>query len=85
MTTAIPGTGGLGSVIARQFASGGEALRLSSADNASARRESALTSMRWGGRLPPGSRWLRGWRSSPLPLFGGKAWSDSAFGLLRAA
>ena len=37
MTTAIIGTGGLGSVIARQLASGGEALRLSSADNASAR------------------------------------------------
>jgi predicted dinucleotide-binding enzyme len=31
MTTAIIGTGGLGSVIARQLASGGEALRLSSA------------------------------------------------------
>ena len=37
MTTAIIGTGGLGSVIARQLASGGEALRLSSADLASAR------------------------------------------------
>ena len=37
MTTAIIGTGGLGSVIARQLASGGETLRLSSADNASAR------------------------------------------------
>ena len=37
MTTAIIGTGGIGSVIARQLASGGEALRLSSADNASAR------------------------------------------------
>jgi predicted dinucleotide-binding enzyme len=32
MTTAIIGTGGIGSVIARQLASGGEALRLSSAD-----------------------------------------------------
>jgi predicted dinucleotide-binding enzyme len=32
MTTAIIGTGGLGSVIARQLASGGETLRLSSAD-----------------------------------------------------
>ncbi|MGC2676972.1 MAG: NAD(P)-binding domain-containing protein [Mycobacterium sp.] len=31
MTTAIIGTGGLGSVIARQLASGGQALRLSSA------------------------------------------------------
>ena len=31
MTTAIIGTGGLGSVIARQLASGGETLRLSSA------------------------------------------------------
>jgi hypothetical protein len=36
MTTAIIGTGGLGSVIARQLASGGETLRLSSA-NQSAR------------------------------------------------
>jgi 8-hydroxy-5-deazaflavin:NADPH oxidoreductase len=37
MTTAIIGTGGLGSAIARQLASGGESLRLSSADPASAR------------------------------------------------
>jgi 8-hydroxy-5-deazaflavin:NADPH oxidoreductase len=37
MTTAIIGTGGLGSVIARQLASGGETLRLSSADIQSAR------------------------------------------------
>ncbi len=37
MTTAIIGTGGLGSVIARQLASGGETLRLSSADNEAAR------------------------------------------------
>jgi 8-hydroxy-5-deazaflavin:NADPH oxidoreductase len=37
MTTAIIGTGGIGSAIARQLASGGEALRLSSADPASAR------------------------------------------------
>jgi 8-hydroxy-5-deazaflavin:NADPH oxidoreductase len=37
MTTAIIGTGGLGSAIARQLASGGEILRLSSADSASAR------------------------------------------------
>jgi 8-hydroxy-5-deazaflavin:NADPH oxidoreductase len=37
MTTAIIGTGVLGSVIADRLASGGEALRLSSADNASAR------------------------------------------------
>jgi predicted dinucleotide-binding enzyme len=37
MTTAIIGTGGLGSVIARQLASGGETLRLSSADSESAR------------------------------------------------
>jgi predicted dinucleotide-binding enzyme len=36
MTTAIIGTGGLGSVIARQLASGGETLRLSSADTESA-------------------------------------------------
>src|SRR5271154_5935178 len=37
MTTAIIGTGGIGSVIARQLASGGETLRLSSADPESAR------------------------------------------------
>ncbi len=37
MTTAIIGTGGLGSAIARQLASGGEALQLSSADKKSAR------------------------------------------------
>ena len=37
MTTAIIGTGGLGSVIARQLAPGGETLRLSSADQESAR------------------------------------------------
>jgi 8-hydroxy-5-deazaflavin:NADPH oxidoreductase len=37
MTTAIIGTGGIGSVIARQLASGGETLRLSSADIESAR------------------------------------------------
>ncbi len=37
MTTAVIGTGGVGSVIARSLASGGETLRLSSADNESAR------------------------------------------------
>jgi 8-hydroxy-5-deazaflavin:NADPH oxidoreductase len=37
MTTAIIGTGGIGSAIARRLASGGETLRLSSADRASAR------------------------------------------------
>jgi 8-hydroxy-5-deazaflavin:NADPH oxidoreductase len=37
MTTAVIGTGGIGSVIARQLASGGETLRLSSADTESAR------------------------------------------------
>ena len=37
MTTAIIGTGGIGSAIARLLASGGESLRLSSADVASAR------------------------------------------------
>jgi len=37
MTTAIIGTGGLGSAIARRLASGGETLRLSSADTESAR------------------------------------------------
>jgi predicted dinucleotide-binding enzyme len=41
MTTAIIGTGGLGSVIARQLAAGGETLRLSSADSASAQRLAA--------------------------------------------
>ena len=37
MTTAIIGTGGIGSVIARRLAKGGETLRLSSADVESAR------------------------------------------------
>jgi len=41
MTTAVIGTGGLGSVIARHLASGGEALRLSSADYESAQRLAA--------------------------------------------
>ena len=41
MTTAIIGTGGLGSVIARYLASGGENVRLSSADTESARRLAA--------------------------------------------
>jgi hypothetical protein len=41
MTTAVIGTGTLGSVIARLLASGGETLRLSSADNESARRLAA--------------------------------------------
>jgi 8-hydroxy-5-deazaflavin:NADPH oxidoreductase len=41
MTTAIIGTGGIGTVIARQLASGGETLRLSSADHESARRLAA--------------------------------------------
>ena len=37
MTTAVIGTGGIGSVIARELASGGEPLRLASADTKSAR------------------------------------------------
>jgi 8-hydroxy-5-deazaflavin:NADPH oxidoreductase len=37
MTTAVIGTGGIGSVVARELASGGETLRLSSAHNESAR------------------------------------------------
>src|ERR1700728_4396019 len=41
MTTAIIGTGGIGSVIARLLASGGETLRLSSADTESARKLAA--------------------------------------------
>jgi 8-hydroxy-5-deazaflavin:NADPH oxidoreductase len=41
VTTAIIGTGGLGSVIARVLGSGGEALRLASADIESARRLAA--------------------------------------------
>ena len=41
VTTAIIGTGGIGSAIAHQLASGGEALRMSSADAASARRVAA--------------------------------------------
>jgi 8-hydroxy-5-deazaflavin:NADPH oxidoreductase len=42
MTTAIIGTGGIGSAIARKLASGGETLRLSSADEESARRLAAV-------------------------------------------
>jgi predicted dinucleotide-binding enzyme len=38
MTTAVIGTGGIGSVIARELASGGETLRLSSADSGSQAR-----------------------------------------------
>src|SRR3984957_6686581 len=41
MTTAIIGTGGIGSAIARHLASGGEALQLSSADKQSAQRLAA--------------------------------------------
>jgi 8-hydroxy-5-deazaflavin:NADPH oxidoreductase len=41
MTTAIIGTGGIGSVIAHHLASGGEILRLSSADTESARKLAA--------------------------------------------
>jgi len=41
MTTAIIGTGGIGSAIARQLAAGGETLRLSSADKESARKLAA--------------------------------------------
>jgi 8-hydroxy-5-deazaflavin:NADPH oxidoreductase len=41
MTTAIIGTGGIGSAIARHLASGGEALRLASADIESARKLAA--------------------------------------------
>jgi predicted dinucleotide-binding enzyme len=41
MTTATIGTGGLGSVIARRLASGGETVRLSSADTESARKLAA--------------------------------------------
>jgi 8-hydroxy-5-deazaflavin:NADPH oxidoreductase len=43
MTTAIIGTGGIGSAIAHQLASGGETLRLSSADSKSARTLAAET------------------------------------------
>jgi 8-hydroxy-5-deazaflavin:NADPH oxidoreductase len=41
MTTAVIGTGGIGSAIARQLASGGETVRLSSADPDSARKLAA--------------------------------------------
>jgi predicted dinucleotide-binding enzyme len=37
MTTAVIGTGGIGSVIARRLASGGETLRLSSREHGAAR------------------------------------------------
>jgi predicted dinucleotide-binding enzyme len=43
MTTAIIGTGGLGSIIARHLAAGGESLRLSSADHKSAQLLAAQT------------------------------------------
>jgi 8-hydroxy-5-deazaflavin:NADPH oxidoreductase len=42
VTTAVIGTGGIGSVIARQLASGGETVRLSSTDHESARTLAAL-------------------------------------------
>ncbi len=41
MTTAIIGTGGIGSAIARQLAAGGETLQLSSANQESARKLAA--------------------------------------------
>ncbi len=41
MTTAVIGTGGIGSIISRLLASGGEGLRLSSADEESARKLAA--------------------------------------------
>ena len=41
MTTAIIGTGGIGSAIARQLAAGGEPLKLSSADKDSAQKLAA--------------------------------------------
>ena len=41
MTTAVIGTGGIGSVIVRTLASGGETLRISSGDHESARRLAA--------------------------------------------
>jgi 8-hydroxy-5-deazaflavin:NADPH oxidoreductase len=41
MTTAVIGTGGIGSVIARMLASGGETLRISGVDNQSAQRLAA--------------------------------------------
>ena len=41
MTTAIIGTGGIGSIISRLLASGGETLRLSNADKESARKLAA--------------------------------------------
>ena len=41
MTTAIIGTGGIGSAIARQLAAGGETLRLASADTESAQKLAA--------------------------------------------
>ena len=64
MTTAVIGTGGIGSVIARQLASGGETLRLSSADNKSARTLAAqigratvvAAATRCRAPMPPSSR-----------------------------
>ena len=46
MTTAIIGTGGIGSAIAHQLASGGEPLRLSSANKESAQALAAQGSVK---------------------------------------
>jgi 8-hydroxy-5-deazaflavin:NADPH oxidoreductase len=54
VTTAIIGTGGIGSAIARQLAAGGEPLRLASADPQSARRLAADIGA--GAVVAPGNR-----------------------------
>ena len=55
MTTAIIGTGGIGSAIARQLAAGGEALQLSSADKESARKLAAAIGERRSSRSTTGA------------------------------
>jgi predicted dinucleotide-binding enzyme len=54
VSTAIIGTGGIGSAIARLLASGGESLRLSSADQESARTSVKVDGVDRSGRLEVG-------------------------------
>ena len=55
MTTAIIGTGGIGSAIAGQLAAGGEALQLSSADKESARKLAEASTERRSSRPTTGA------------------------------
>ena len=84
MTTAIIGTGGLGSVIARRLASGGEALRLSSAGKLVVVPSNPLTTDAHGNVvrvLPegqPSGKVVAGWLPAGARL-------AMAFGSLRAS